>query len=260
MKDIEKALYRITKAKRVGDGWIGLCPFHQDTNASFKIWDTGSFNCLGCGAKGNWKQFQERISLITPEQIITRRARQLRPKCCVNLDFVGTIVAEYIYNSEHGVPLHKTVRFEPKAFRQMRWDKATLSWKWGLGNCRVVLYHLDLMQDWDWVIIVEGEKDADNLIKLGLPATTKPMGGNGWRPEFTKQLAHLQHVIIVPDNDETGMRYALEVNNCLRNANLASRILRVPDNHKDVSDWLANGASRDDIYSWLESRNEETFQ
>lgn len=40
--------------KRKGSELTGVCPFHEDTKASFHVnLDKKAFNCFGCGAKGN---------------------------------------------------------------------------------------------------------------------------------------------------------------------------------------------------------------
>jgi DNA primase len=43
----------LTVTSQAGDEWLCLCPFHDETNASFRInVDKGLFICFGCGAKG----------------------------------------------------------------------------------------------------------------------------------------------------------------------------------------------------------------
>lgn len=35
------------------DQWKGLCPFHNDSDPSFWVYDDGSYHCFGCLAHGN---------------------------------------------------------------------------------------------------------------------------------------------------------------------------------------------------------------
>jgi hypothetical protein len=50
------------------------------------------------------------------------------------------------------------------------------------------------------LFIVEGEKDVENLRKLGVPATTNAGGAGKWKPELNK-FFHNADVIIIADND-----------------------------------------------------------
>jgi hypothetical protein len=100
------------------------------------------------------------------------------------------IVAEYDYRGEQGELLFQVVRFEPKDFRQRRPDGHG-GWIWGLGNVRRVLYRLpELLKapSEQPVFVVEGEKDVDALIAMGLSATTCPMGAGKWLPEYSESL------------------------------------------------------------------------
>lgn len=58
------------------------------------------------------------------------------------------------------------------------------------------------------VFLVEGEKDVDNLKRAGLPAVTLPNGSQSkWEPEYDAIFSG-KRVLILPDNDEPGMKYA----------------------------------------------------
>lgn len=59
------------------------------------------------------------------------------------------------------------------------------------------------------VIVVEGEKDVDNVRALGLVATCGP-NGSTWVPELARHLAN-RRAFILPDHDEPGAKYATAV-------------------------------------------------
>jgi putative DNA primase/helicase len=116
------------------------------------------------------------------------------------------IVAEYAYTDEKGAPLFQVVRYEPKKFRQRkRADNG--EWVWRLGDVRRVVYRLPeiiaAVAAGKTVYVVEGEKDADALAKLGLAATTCPGGAQKWRPEYGGFLCGAD-VVVIGDNDEPG--------------------------------------------------------
>lgn len=105
------------------------------------------------------------------------------------------------------------------------------------------------------VFICEGEKDADSLWAIDLPATTNPNGAGKWRPEFSTQL-HDRHVVILPDNDERGREHADKVAASVgRYAPLSLKIVQLPGlgSKGDVTDWLEAGHTRDDLLAAVES-------
>jgi hypothetical protein len=59
--------------KHIGGGsqYIALCPFHEDTKASFSFnIDNGLWNCKACGVQGNAYQYAERLGLPEPHKYI----------------------------------------------------------------------------------------------------------------------------------------------------------------------------------------------
>ena len=167
-----------------------------------------------------------------------------------NVQQARRIVATYDYRDEDGALLFQAVRFDPKGFSQRRPDGAG-DWEWDLKGVRGVLYRLPELLAADPtkpVFIVEGEKDADNLIKLGLVATTNPMGAKKWLPEYSGYIED-RHVVIGPDNDKDGAEHAQEVAYIAHGATKSVRVLELaglPD-HGDVSDWLERGHTADEL-------------
>jgi putative DNA primase/helicase len=150
--------------------------------------------------------------------------------------------AAYDYTDPKGRLLYQVLRLRPKDFRQRR-PIADGRWEWSLGDVRRVLYCLPqlLAAPTDaWVFVVEGEKDADNLARLGLVATTCAMGAGKWRPEYNAALRG-RPVVILPDNDEPGRQHARQVAAALAGTAESVRILELPGlpSKGDVSDWLA---------------------
>jgi hypothetical protein len=156
------------------------------------------------------------------------------------------IVAEYDYKDEGGRLLYQVVRYAPKDFKQRRRDGN--GWVWGLGNVRRVLYRLPDLQGKLTVFVTEGEKDADALHAIGLPATTSPAGAGKWRGEYAGQLkaAAVDRVVILPDADDAGRQHADIVSQSCHSAGLAVKVITLPNlpPKGDVSDWLAAGGTR----------------
>ena len=159
-----------------------------------------------------------------------------------------TIIATYDYTDESGAPLFQVVRFAPKDFRQRR-PNGKGGWSWSLGKTRRVLYRLpevrDAVADDRLVVIPEGEKDADNLSKLGFTATCNAGGANKWRTEYTESLRNAD-VVIIGDNDDAGRAHVAHVGSSLRGV---ARRVRVLDLAKAWPECPAKG----DISNWIEA-------
>ncbi|WP_264953855.1 AAA family ATPase [Wolbachia endosymbiont (group A) of Endotricha flammealis] len=107
------------------------------------------------------------------------------------------------------------------------------------------LYNIPGILKSDKVILVEGEKCAEALIEKGIKATTAMFGANApidrtdWTPLRGK------HVIIWPDNDEAGNKYAKNAEKKLLELGVASlTTLKIPPNKPrswDAADCLLEG-------------------
>jgi putative DNA primase/helicase len=166
-----------------------------------------------------------------------------------------TIVAEYDYRSLDGKLLYQAVRFSPKEFKQRRPDPAEKSgWAWNILPLKGkhVAYRLVDLKGHNFVVIVEGEKDADRLWKVGIPATTNVGGAKKWGSSETASLkaAGVTRVAIIPDNDEAGKQHADIVARSCKTAGIAVSVIELDVHvHGDVSDWLNNGGTPEALHA-----------
>ena len=121
------------------------------------------------------------------------------------------IIATYDYVDADGRLLFQVCRVggDRKSFRQRR-PNGRGGWTWNLDGVAPVLYRLPELVQVDRsrpVYVVEGEKDVDNLLAIGVVATTNPGGAGKWRSEYSAVLAD-RCVVIIPDNDDAGRRHA----------------------------------------------------
>ena len=167
------------------------------------------------------------------------------------------IAAIYDYTDEGGKLLFQVLRHQPKAFKQRRPDGRG-GWIWDLKQTRRVLYRLpeliEAASAEQCIFVVEGEKDSDSLRKLNIPATTCPGGANKWLPEYSDCLRGC-HVVLIPDNDDTGRAHMDKVAASLRGIADSIRILRLPGlpSAGDVSDWLADGGSAEALWQIVDA-------
>lgn len=146
------------------------------------------------------------------------------------------IVAEYIYNDKEGKKLYKVIRFEPKNFVQAKYDNG--KWIFKMTGVNYVLYNLPNVVKSDIVYFVEGEKDADNLNKIGLVATTTAGGASGFKKKAQQYVKELKDktVYIIPDNDKPGFKYAEDVQNALKGIAKEVKVLKLCNIVKDLKE------------------------
>jgi 5S rRNA maturation endonuclease (ribonuclease M5) len=111
-----------------------------------------------------------------------------------------------------------------------------------MTGVRRVLYRLPELCDGNSrepVIVVEGEKDVDNLAAIGIVATTSSGGAGRWDRTDSTPL-HGRLVTVIPDNDESGCNHARDVCRSLAGKALDVRVLMLEGlPHKgDASDWI----------------------
>lgn len=252
-------LARQLKATRTGAGWTARCPAHDDRTASLSIGEGENGKLLvHCHAGCSFDAILKAAGLepANPNGHDQKAGKR----------GLGKIVATYDYHDATDTMVFQVVRFEPKDFRQRRRprpddpaDKIKSGpdgqWVWSVKDAEKVPYRLPKLLNASAVYICEGEKDCDNLAKLGLTATTNPggadkdgEGGKKW-PESFGRWFHGRHAILIPDNDESGRRHVQAVARKLSGRAASIRIIELPGlpPKGDVSDWLAAGGTREQL-------------
>ncbi|RXG85350.1 AAA family ATPase [Bradyrhizobium zhanjiangense] len=161
----------------------------------------------------------------------------------------GSPPAEYIYRLADGTPY---LRVKRPGFYQAHWDGT--GWANGAPKGPKIPYRLPEMlgAEHDDVVVVEGEKDADNVAALGFITTTNSCGAE----KFTADLAEWfkgKNVYVLPDNDEPGERHAEQVIEILQPVAKSIRVVRLPGlpDKGDVSDWIEAGGTADELAELL---------
>jgi hypothetical protein len=229
LEDLSKRGLLVTRS---GKGWLSQCPAHEDMKQSLSVGEGADGKALlNCFAGCELSAICEVMGWVMAD-LFPQPARGAM-----------NIVAEYSYLDENNELLSQVVRLEPKSFRQRRPD-GNGGWVYQLGDVRRVLYRLpELKGKRKGVVFVEGEKDADALWKLKIPATTNLGGASAWRPELVDNLkwAGVKRVVILPDNDAPGRKHARNVARDCHAAGIAVTICELPGlaEKGDVSDFLA---------------------
>jgi len=160
---------------------------------------------------------------------------------------LGPSVAIYEYDGT-STPF-EVHRFAPpggdKTFRQCQVVEGERVWN--LSGVELCLYRQPEVERAALeipILIVEGERDVDELIARGYTATCNPMGAGKWRDSYNTVFTD-RRVILIPDNDQPGRNHAEQVAAALAPVADGVKVLSIPDmpEHGDVSDFFANGGT-----------------
>ena len=230
--DAENKIIKVL-AKRIGREWRANCSFHNDIkhpNLDINE-EKGVYLCRACGASGRLNGAKS----------------------------VGKKVIEkvYDYKNEKGQLVFQVVRYAGKDFKQRRPDGKG-GFIWNLKGVKRVIYNLPeiLKKPGKPLFIPEGEKDCDNLAKIGVLATTNSGGAGKWGPEYNQYLKGREApVILLPDNDEIGFKHMQEVGKSLKGIAGSIKWLILPGLKKgeDVSDWLRRGGNLEKIFELMKT-------
>lgn len=241
-------------------GRNGPCPKcgGVDRFAAFSDFaETGGVNCRHCHNTKNgdgiatvqwWRDctFQDAVAFVLQQIGLDRQPPKPNGKPCI---------AEYGYRDEAGNVLFQVVKYNPKNFRQRRPDGIG-GWTWNVKGVRVIPYQLPklLAEPTQPVFVVEGEKDCDNLARIGVLATTNAGGAGKWTAKHSEFLRD-RNVVIIPDNDEAGRNHAQQVAQSLQGIAATVKIVELPGlpDKGDVSDWMRAGGTNEQLEQFAEA-------
>lgn len=256
------------------NGWMALCPAHDDKQPSLHIRDANGKLLLHCFAGCTFEEIL--VSLLGTSSSNDRpvATRNAPPISRTFSQGSSIIIATYDYVSEFGDLLFQVLRYSPKDFRQRRPDPARPGhWIWNLKGSRGVLYRLPAVlkakaQD-EIIFVAEGEKDCDALAALGLCATCNAGGAvsrasqtgklSKWQAEYTAVLSGAR-IVVIADKDEAGRRHADLLCEELHGKAESVRRIELPDRSghavKDAFDWIGAGGTADELMHLVSSTPE----
>ena len=223
MSELEQALQKFPNVKGINGQYQVRCPCHNDKHASLSLSETPEGRLLAyCHAGCSFESIIKVLNL-PPD----------------GTNDIPTITNTYDYTDSEGELLYQVIRYHPKSFKQRRPDGK--DWIWNLQGITPTLYKLleviIAIREGITVYIVEGEKDVETLRSNKLVATTISGGASTkWSPELIP-LFENANIIIIPDNDAAGKKYAHYVASILDGWCASLKVLELPLG-KDVSDYL----------------------
>ncbi|MGD9721417.1 MAG: DUF3987 domain-containing protein [Pirellulales bacterium] len=263
---LEWILEKLPDAKKSGTCWSACCPAHDDRRASLSIAEGEDGRVLlKCHAGCSLEAICEAMGL-KPTDLFVASTSTVLPAGRGEQEYRGQangqqgsgapqIAATYDYRDERGELLFQVVRYDPKDFRQRR-PKPGGGWVWLVKGVRVVPYRLPelLARPDEPVFVVEGEKDVDNLGRIGVLATCNAGGAGKWTAEHAASLGG-RRVYATRDNDDSGLRHIEQVTHSLHGNAEWVRIVELPGlpAKGDVSDWIAAGGTKQELMRLAEA-------
>jgi hypothetical protein len=250
-------LPKLHTVKKGLNGYTALCPAHKDEKRTLSIDEKADKIVLKCFAHCSVNEICAALDIEVRDLFCSPyQDKQSSGKQAYKSFAAKKITAVYPYTDESGELLYENVRFEPKDFRQRRYDENGRE-VWSLNGTRRVPYRLpelvEAVSKGADIFLCEGEKDADNLRSLGLAATSF----KNWKPEFNDYLKS-SHVCLICDHDKAGLKQADDACKLLFGNVASLKTLDFfagepsPEKHgKDFSDWFEsekqNGLSLEEI-------------
>ena len=201
------------------------CPAHDDKNASLCVKEGSKGIVLKCQAGCATDSVLSAMGLKMADLFYESRSTGAKAPAkpaqkSSSKKSRGTFVCAYRYTDENGKLLYEACRYRrddgSKTFLLRQPDPNDPSgYKWTKEGVRLVLYRLpevlQAIREGKPVFICEGEKDCDNMAKLGYVATTNPMGAGKWHiADYASSLKGAD-VYVIPDNDKVGNDHAATV-------------------------------------------------
>ena len=227
------------------------CPVCDAPNFKVNI-KTGKWFTWSCDCAATEEGKREIRQAVSPAKLSTPKSEK-----------------EFIYKDKNGTPLIKVVRQDSGTGKKNMFQKSLIDFKKPSELAKFVVPYryteaLRALSDGhEYVFWVEGEKCCDALWEINLPAVST-LGGSKFKPERDAKLFPAEKVVVVPDLDTTGVKYAKQV---AHNYEGSKMLYPFPDHHKwnnppesggiDIADWIGTGATKEDIFKGLEATSDK---
>lgn len=271
--------------KKDSVGYIAKCPFHDEKTPSFRISEKNNeafYKCFGCNTQGDIINFiKEKEGFTTLEA--TKKAYEilgfkldmqpskldkLKEYIEKNIKLDGYYIENmYAYMLDNDLPSFIKIKFRnkfDKSKKDMRTYKVIdmgeyyrLGTKAKDGDYNYTVYNYPSIKDAinkiNNIYFVEGEKDADNLNKLGFTATTIYAKTND-KKIWDKYKTQLQNakIVFIGDTGKAGEEFKQLVWKHLKDVVKSFKVINLQGlealgDNKDVTDWLEAGHTKDEL-------------
>ena len=269
---VELVLGHLEKVKKTGAGWTARCPAHDDRNPSLSITEGDDGRVLlkchaGCDLDAICRAMDVQPKDLFVEPVPGRSgarvygtAKEAAEAVLRRLrgdDPAWRITETYTYCDTMGREVIQVLRFDKpgqKTYRPVHRDGGR--WRDGDPKGLLPLYRLPELAEANPIYVCEGEKAVDAAEAIGLVATTSAHGSNSAKKTDWNPLAG-KEVVVLPDNDAPGNKYATEVRRILGDLSPPAKVkvIDLPDlpAHGDIVEYVElHGGSAEETRSAVE--------
>ena len=247
---------RFQNPRKTSAGWVTRCPSHEDKQASLSIAEKEGKILLKCFAGCSVNEIVAALGLQIKDLFPTngngnhggsypasypRPSHPVEPEDPAPTDDAiapqRDLVLErtYSYTDALGNEVYQALRYAPKTFRQRHMVEG--EWVWNMNGVERVLYQLPKILTAEECWVLEGEKDAETVTRLGVVGTCNVGGAGKWLDAYSETLKG-RKVVICGDNDKAGQAHVAKVFESLSGKAAEVRVVKIPQPHKDVTDFV----------------------
>lgn len=239
---------------------------HEDKNPSLSInLDKGVYNCFSCGFKGNIHQFFSGLGISKVPETVSKLGVRLK-KLRIKLDSIKSDIEIHLpeprINMQHEfknisgdtlkqfgafftdssgfsdylcIPIyqHKKLRFVEGRYRVLNSEEPKPKYLRKPARVSVadILFPLDAITDFSYIILVEGLFDVLKMHELGYTNCLCIFGTQNFTAEKAKLLDEYgcRHVTILMDGDSPGRLAAIKIQRLLDARYIETDIVSLPE-------------------------------
>lgn len=241
---------RVERVQISGDRLIGLCPFHNDRQASFSAdLKTGKFTCFACGEKGNYINFiakkngtatKDAYREILHSYGLSDESEPAEKYTVEKYAYEKKLPEEYLksfcdlsngasgneswikmpYKDENGKTILHRKRFPKTAPVRFKWGKGAAGRLMFYGKWRLPAFREN--EDDNRLILVEGESDTQTLWFCGFQTLGVP-GASVYRSEWSKDIEDFDIYLHI-EPDRGGQTFLRQMSQKLRDGNFSGKV------------------------------------
>lgn len=240
------------------------CPFHpDDKNPSFQLhlykgvwrwtdWHLKSGDSNFSGTIIDLKAKLENISVTEAinklkEEFCAQRIEEFKSKRQAKRKpegGTGWERTEYFYKDAKGNDVYKKVKLKNSQEEKRFWieKKTENGWEKRKGEFNPIPYNLHEFKNHEKVLVVEGEKDANNVnsLKANIFATSPPTGKDKWDDRLIPFFRHFKETTFMYDvgAEEDAREHAAKLQNAYPDMDIYIAKVPLKEEKKDITDYL----------------------
>jgi len=254
---IDEFLSHFESPKKTENCWMVRCPAHNDHKPSLSIAEGDDGRVMvKCHAGCKTEDIVSSMGLKMTDLFCSapvKRKSSVKQSFSTNQAAIASLEKQiggqatnrWLYTRKDQSEAFWIIRIQDengqKHFRPIH--KTANGWVCRKPQKQLPLYRLPQILNAHRVIVAEGEKAADMFCSLGFNATTSAFGANAEKSTDWSVLAGME-VIIFPDADAAGEKYAKSVTQLLANLepDVKVKIVNIPDlpDKGDIVDFIAD--------------------